>query len=72
MAVAKDNYAMRYKAASGKTVNWKVLGLSSLVPIYEDIQHGAEIGFTDEGYISAKRSENMVLSKCEILSSEKR
>jgi hypothetical protein len=68
--VAKENYSMRYKAASGKTVSWKVLGLSSLVPIYEDIEDGAEIAFTDDGYISAKRSENMVKSKSEILSNK--
>jgi len=57
---------MRYKAASGETVSWKVPGISSLVPIYEDLEDGAEIAFTDEGYISAKRGENMVISKSEI------
>jgi len=64
----KENYSIRYKATSGETVNWRVLGLSSLVPIYEDIEDGAEIAFTDEGRISAKRSENMIMSKREILS----
>jgi len=59
---------MRYKAASGETCNWKVLGLSSLVPIYEDIEDGAEIGFTDEGRIAAKTSESMVKSKRDLLS----
>lgn len=68
LKVGRENYSMRYKAASGKTCNWKVLGLSSLVPIYEDIGDGAEIGFTDVGSIAAKTSERMVKTKKEILS----
>ena len=66
--IGRANYSMRYKAASGKTCNWKVLGLSSLVPIYEDIEDGAEIAFTDEGSIAAKTSERMIKTKNEILS----
>jgi hypothetical protein len=46
-----------------------VLGLSSLVPIYEDIEDGAELGFVDEGAIAAKTSERMIKSKKEILAS---
>ena len=69
--IGRKNYATRYKAASGKICNWKVLGLSSLTPIYEDIEDGAEIGFTDEGSIAAKTSERMIKSKKEILSSYK-
>lgn len=68
LKVGRENYSMRYKAASGKTCNWKVLGLSSLVPIYEDIGDGAEIGFADVGSIAAKTSERMVKTKKEILS----
>lgn len=68
LKIGRENYSMRYKAASGKTCNWKVLGLSSLVPIYEDIEDGAEIGFTDEGSIAAKTSERMIKTKKEILS----
>ncbi|MEP1742389.1 MAG: DUF4288 domain-containing protein [Kangiellaceae bacterium] len=68
MKIGRENYSMRYKAASGETCNWKVLGLSSLVPIYEDIEDGAEIGFTDEGRIAAKTSESMVKSKRDLLS----
>lgn len=66
--LGKENYSMRYKAASGKTCNWKVLGLSSLVPIDEDIEDGAEIGFMNNGSIAAKTSESMIRSKKEILS----
>jgi len=43
-----------------------VLGISSLVPIYEDLEDGAEIASTDEGYISAKRGDNMIISKRDI------
>jgi len=66
--LAKENYSMRYKTASGKTVSWRVLGLASLVQIHEDLEDGSEIAFSDNGFISAKRSENMVKSKREILS----
>jgi len=67
--IGRKNYSMRYKAASGRICNWKVLGLSSLVPIYEDIEDGAELGFVDEGAIAAKTSERMIKSKKEILAS---
>ncbi len=66
--IGRENYSTRYKAASGKTCNWTVLGLASLVPIYEDIRDGAELGFANEGYIAAKTSERMIKSKKEILS----
>jgi len=66
--IGRENYSMRYKAASGETCIWKVLGLSSLVPIYEDIEDGAEIGFTDEGFIAARTSESLVKTKRELLS----
>ena len=41
--IGKNNYSIRYKAASGRICSWKVLGLSSLVPIFEDIEDGAKI-----------------------------
>lgn len=69
IAIGRKNYSMRYKAASGKICSWTVLGLSSLVPIYEDIEDGSELAFTDEGAIAAKTSERMIKSKKEILSS---
>jgi hypothetical protein len=68
LRIGRENYTSRYKAASGDTVQWKVLGVSSLVPIYEDIEDGAEIGWTSKGHISAKRGEAMVLTKKEVVS----
>jgi len=67
MKVGRKNYSMRYKAASGKICSWKVLGLSLLVQVYEDIEDGAEIAFTDNGSIAAKTSERMVKTKKELL-----
>ncbi len=66
--IGKKNYTLRYKAASGRICSWKVLGLSSLLPIYEDIEDGAEIAFTDKGHIAAKTSKALVRTRREILS----
>jgi hypothetical protein len=63
MTIAKKEYTSRYKAVSGRTVQWTVLGISSLVPVYESLKDGSEIAWTDRGYLSAKRSEGMVLTK---------
>jgi hypothetical protein len=63
MMIAKRQYSSRYKAVSGRTVQWTALGISSLVPIYESLDDGSEIAWTDRGYLSAKRSEGMVASK---------
>ena len=63
LAVAKKNYTLRYKAVSGRTIQWTVVGISSIVPVYEELKHGAEISWTDKGYLSAKRSSAMVISK---------
>lgn len=68
LKVGRNNYSMRYKAASGGTCSWKGLGLSSLVPIYDNIGDGAELTFTDEGHIAAKTSQRLVKTKSEILS----
>jgi hypothetical protein len=67
LRIAKKEYTSRYKAVSGRTVQWTVLGISSLVPIYESLKDGSEIAWTDRGYLSAKRSEGMVISKRDLL-----
>jgi hypothetical protein len=67
MKIARKEYTSRYKAVSGRTVQWTVLGISSLVPIYESLNDGSEIAWTDRGYLSAKRSEAMVVSKRALL-----
>ena len=67
LVIAKKEYTSRYKAASGRTVQWTVLGISSLVPVYESLKDGSEIAWTDKGYLSAKRSEAMVMSKRALL-----
>ena len=67
MKKAKKEYTSRYKAVSGRTIQWTVLGISSLVPIYESLEDGSEISWTDRGYLSAKRSESMIVSKRTLL-----
>jgi hypothetical protein len=43
------------------------LGIGDLLPIKEDIEDGAEIFWNDYGFISAKRSERLTLTKKELL-----
>ena len=44
------------------------LGIGDLLPIYEDLEDGAEIMWHDYGSISAKRSDRIAKTKKEILS----
>jgi hypothetical protein len=44
------------------------LGIGDLLPIYEDLEDGAEILWHDYGFISAKRSEKIVKTKKELMS----
>ena len=59
-----------YKFANSDQVEMKssFLGIGDIVPIYEDIEDGAEILWTDYGFISDKRSKKMVRTKKELLS----
>jgi Domain of unknown function (DUF4288) len=67
LGIARKEYTSRYKAVSGRTVQWTVVGISALVPVYESLKDGAEIAWTDRGYLSAKRSDAMVVSKQALL-----
>ena len=66
--IGRNNYSIRYETASGRICNWKVLGLSSLAPIFEDIEDGAELTYVNKGHIAAKTSNALVRTKREILS----
>jgi hypothetical protein len=48
-------------------MKWKFAGIGDLLPIYEDLEDGAEIMWTDYGYISAKRTDRIVKTKRELL-----
>lgn len=64
----------------GKTSNYKFinsdkmkmrsefLGIGDLIPIYENLEDGAEILWHNYGFISAKRSKKIARTKKEILS----
>ena len=67
MRLGKEKCRMRYKAASGGTVQWSFLGLADLIPVPEDIQDGNELFWTDHGEICAKRAEGMVRDREDIL-----
>jgi hypothetical protein len=42
---------------------WRFVGLSMLLPVYEDIEDGAEVLWTDRGPLSVKRIKKLVKSK---------
>ncbi len=44
------------------------LGIGDLLPIYEDLEDGAEILWNDYGFISSKRSKKIVRTKKELIS----
>jgi hypothetical protein len=48
-------------------MKWKFVGIGDLLPIYEDIENGAEIMWRDYGNIQAKRIKKIVSSKKELL-----
>lgn len=52
-----------FKNADKKDMKWEFIGIGDLLPIYEDIEDGAELMFTDYGFISAKRSAGFTKSR---------
>jgi len=48
-------------------MEWSFVGIGELLPIYEDIEDGAELMFTDYGNISHKRAMKMARDKTELL-----
>lgn len=48
-------------------MKWEFVGIGNLLPVYEDIEDGAEIMWSDYGFISAKRSDRFVLTKKQLL-----
>ena len=47
------------------------VGIGDLIPIHEDIEDGAELMWTDYGFISNKRTMKMSYSKEELLKNVK-
>ena len=68
LKIARKRYTIRYKAVAGNTVQWTVLGLSSLKQIEEELEDGSEISWTDLGSISVKRSDSFVKTKQQLIS----
>ncbi len=48
-------------------MKWEFVGIGDILPIYEDIEHKAEIMWTDYGFISARRSDRFAKTKKELL-----
>jgi hypothetical protein len=48
-------------------MEWIFVGIGDLLPIYEDIEDGAELMWTDYGFISNKRTMRMPYEKKELM-----
>jgi hypothetical protein len=48
-------------------MEYTFVGIADLIPIYDDIEDGCEIMWTDYGSISNRKSEKFVKSEKEIL-----
>ena len=46
-----------------KAGEWRFAGISMLLPVYEEIEDGAEILWTDRGSMSVKAIKNLVKSR---------
>jgi hypothetical protein len=53
--------------SNGSKMRWKFAGIGNLLPIYEDLEDGAEIMWNDYGYIGKKRVKKIVSSKKKLL-----
>ncbi len=58
-----------YKFTNSDKIKMKseFLGIGDLLPIYEDLQDGAEILWHNYGFISAKRSTKLTKTKVELV-----
>ena len=59
-AISLGKAGMPSKTFGGE---WRFAGLSMLLPVYDEIEDGAEILWDDHGSISVKRIKRMVKSK---------
>ena len=62
----RNNY--KYTSQNKLKMKSNFLGIGDLLPIYEDLEDGAEILWHDYGFISAKRSDKIVRTKKELMS----
>ena len=45
---------------------WRFVGLSMLLPVYEEIEDGAELLWTDRGYMTVAKIKQLVKSKSQL------
>jgi hypothetical protein len=60
------SYENKYKNTEGERVKWIFEGLTMLVPIYEELHDGAEIGWTEHENKAVKTIKAFVKSKDEL------
>ncbi len=60
-----NDYNYSFKNQSGVEMENTFVGIGDLLPLYEDLEDGAEILWTDYGLISAKRADRFIKPKSE-------
>lgn len=55
--------SIKYSDRDGSYGSWKIVGISELIPVYEDIEDGAELMWTDHDKITYKKALKMVKTK---------
>ena len=61
-----QSYENQYNNREGENVKWIFEGLTMLVPIYEELHDGAEIGWTEHDNKAVKTIKSFVKSKEEL------
>jgi hypothetical protein len=56
-------HADKYSNSDGEIVTWVFEGLTMLVPIYEELEDGAEIGWSEHKNTAVKTIKSLVKSK---------
>ena len=67
LKIGRKDYETSYRTVAGNDIEWKVIGLANLISIFEDIEDGAEVSWRSIGNISAKRGNELVKSKKELV-----
>lgn len=69
--LGKEN-EFKFINADKMEMEWMFVGIGDLLPIYEDIEDGSELMWTDYGFISNRRAMQMPYEKKELIALLKR
>jgi hypothetical protein len=71
LKIGRDS-AFIFINANHQEMEWSFVGIGDLLPIYEDIEDGAELMWSDYGDISNKKANRFAVSKDELIANIKK